>query len=128
MYPTIKALKRRTSRKFPMPDGRVILPARTRILINFDKVHRDPKHYPDPEKFDPERFAPDSKNERSKYLFLAFGEGPRKCMGKARQKWRFLLILITVDHCSSQWSLNSVSSLYMSLFSGYLIFQAYKWP
>ena len=127
MYPTAKTLKRRTTHKFPMPDGRVTLPARTRILININKLHRDPKHYPDPEKFDPERFAPDNKTERTKYLFLAFGEGPRKCMGKARQL-QFLSILVTVDSCCRQRSTKSVESLYMLSFISYWMFQAYKWP
>jgi hypothetical protein len=44
-------------------------------------LHRDPKYYPEPERFDSERFNEDEKTRRHHYVYLPFGEGPRICIG-----------------------------------------------
>ena len=44
-------------------------------------VHYCPEYYEDPERFDPERFSPEEKARRPPMTFLAFGGGPRTCIG-----------------------------------------------
>lgn len=44
-------------------------------------IHHDPNYYPDPEKFDPERFSDDNKENIAPGTFIAFGVGPRNCIG-----------------------------------------------
>ncbi len=44
-------------------------------------IMKDEKYFSNPEKFDPEHFSPEKKAERSPYTFLAFGQGPRNCIG-----------------------------------------------
>ncbi|XP_014221356.1 probable cytochrome P450 28d1 [Trichogramma pretiosum] len=51
------------------------------VLIPVLGLQNDPKHWDEPEAFRPERFGPEQLAERHKYLFLAFGEGPRMCVG-----------------------------------------------
>ena len=51
------------------------------IFIPMLGLHNDPKYWTNPEVFDPERFSPDNQANRPKYVFLAFGEGPRACIG-----------------------------------------------
>jgi len=42
---------------------------------------RDGLFYNQPEVFNPGNFSPEKKSERSPYAFLAFGQGPRNCIG-----------------------------------------------
>lgn len=44
-------------------------------------IFRDPKYYPEPEKFNPDRFSPEEQRNRRKGTYLIFGEGPRSCPG-----------------------------------------------
>ncbi len=51
------------------------------IWINVSTIHFDPKHYPDPHKFNPEHFNKENKANRHPYAFQSFGQGPRGCVG-----------------------------------------------
>ena len=42
---------------------------------------RDSLFYNQPEVFNPGNFSSEKKSERSPYAFLAFGQGPRNCIG-----------------------------------------------
>ncbi|XP_055589836.1 probable cytochrome P450 9f2 [Uranotaenia lowii] len=44
-------------------------------------IHRDPKYYPNPEKFDPERFNDVNRTTINTAAYLPFGIGPRNCIG-----------------------------------------------
>ncbi|HET9831647.1 MAG TPA: cytochrome P450 [Vicinamibacterales bacterium] len=44
-------------------------------------LHRHPRYWNEPERFDPERFSPERSAERSKWVYLPFGAGPRRCIG-----------------------------------------------
>ena len=44
-------------------------------------LHRDPQHWVHPDSFHPEHFSKEAKAGRSPYAFLAFGQGPRACIG-----------------------------------------------
>lgn len=53
----------------------------TIVMISIYGLHRDPKHFPDPDRFDPERFSEENKNSINPYTYLPFGIGPRQCIG-----------------------------------------------
>ncbi|XP_019875695.2 cytochrome P450 9e2-like isoform X2 [Aethina tumida] len=50
------------------------------LFLPFFGIHRDPKYYPYPEKFDPERFSDENKGNIKPYTYLPFGVGPRNCL------------------------------------------------
>jgi cytochrome P450 len=69
------------------------IPAKTLIFITPFITHRDPKYWPNPEKFDPERFTPENSAGRPKHVYYPFGEGPHVCIGNNFALMEMQLIL-----------------------------------
>lgn len=62
-----------------------------KIIFN---LFSDAEIYPDPDKFDPERFSDEEKAARHSYAFLAFGAGPRMCLGNYYYHSKYILVYI----------------------------------
>lgn len=60
-------------------DGHLI-PKNTTLAISPFMLHRNPKTFPDPNKFDPERFG--EGKEYPPTAFIPFSAGPRNCVGQ----------------------------------------------
>lgn len=52
------------------------------ILMSPYVVHRDPRWWPDPERFHPDRWSPEERLERPKFSYFPFGGGARVCIGE----------------------------------------------
>ncbi|XP_017462841.1 PREDICTED: cytochrome P450 3A12-like, partial [Rhagoletis zephyria] len=61
--------------------GGITLDKNIEVDISVLAVHRDPRYYPEPDRFNPDRFLPENKHLLTPYTFLVFGDGPRNCMG-----------------------------------------------
>jgi cytochrome P450 len=59
-------------------------------------VHRDPRFFPDPERFDPDRWAGGLAQRLPRYAYFPFGGGPRQCIGNAFAQMEAVLVLATV--------------------------------
>ena len=59
-------------------------------------MHRHPKYWDDPERFDPERFNAARSAARPKFVYLPFGAGPRQCIGNHFAMAEAQIILATL--------------------------------
>ncbi len=69
------------------------IPAKTLIFISPFVGHRDPKYWPEPERFDPGRFEPEQAAGRPRHVYYPFGEGPHVCIGNNLALMEMQLIL-----------------------------------
>ncbi|CAH1371210.1 unnamed protein product [Tenebrio molitor] len=80
-YPSIPVIPRRCTKDYKIPQTNIILKKGTNVFIPLLGLHYDDEYYPDPEVFDPERFSEENKKTRPPLTWLAFGDGPRVCIG-----------------------------------------------
>ena len=59
-------------------------------------VHRDPRWYPDPERFDPDRWKGDFAKTIPAFAYLPFGGGPRRCIGNAFAMMEAVLLVAAI--------------------------------
>lgn len=72
------------------------LPRGALLLVPQIAIHRDPRFYPDPLRFDPDRFLPEIGAERHRYAYFPFGAGPRMCIGESFAWMEAVLVLATI--------------------------------
>jgi cytochrome P450 len=72
------------------------VPKGATIMIVPWLLHRNPKLWDNPERFDPERFAPERVAQRPRFAYIPFGAGPRICIGAAFAMAEAMLILSTL--------------------------------
>lgn len=72
------------------------LPTGTTILMSQYVVQRDPRWYPDPERFDPEHMTHQARSARHKFAYFPFGGGPRQCIGESFAWLEAVLVLATL--------------------------------
>ena len=77
----------------PYSIGGFDVPERSIVVTSQWVTHRDPRYFPDPERFDPERWRPEAKETRPKFSYFPFGGGPRVCIGEGFAWMEGILIL-----------------------------------
>ena len=100
LYPPAWAVGRRNPAAYRMGD--YVLPAGSILLMSPYVVHRDPRWYPQPLKFDPERWLPEAAAARPKFSYFPFGGGARVCIGERFAWMEGVLLLATL---AQRWRL-----------------------
>ncbi|XP_058453638.1 cytochrome P450 9e2-like [Malaya genurostris] len=83
-WPPFGVLNRKCTKTYIMEnyDGTSAVVQKGEIIsFSINAIHRDPKYYPDPMRFDPERFSEENRPKLNPSAFLPFGSGPRNCIG-----------------------------------------------
>jgi cytochrome P450 len=77
------------------PDQRYFLPKDSVTIMSQWVAHRDPRWWPEPERFLPDRWLREDPG-RPRYAYFPFGGGPRSCIGEAFAWSEAMLVLATI--------------------------------
>lgn len=76
------------------------IPKNSRVIVNTYAIGRDPKVWPNPEKFSPERFFDNNVDMRGRdFRLLPFGSGRRGCPGMQLGLIVVRLVIAQLVHC-----------------------------
>jgi cytochrome P450 len=70
-------------------------------------MHRDPRYFASPEKFDPDRWLPERAQQLPRFAYFPFGGGPRQCIGNSFAMMEATLLLATI---AQRFSLRATSN------------------
>ena len=103
IYPPLYMIARESLDRFQL--GEYSIPGKTLILMSPYLMHRDPRFFNQPEKFDPHGWEEHNRNAKSKYEYYPFSMGPRACIGQPFAWLEGILVLATI---SQKWQLKLV--------------------
>jgi cytochrome P450 len=76
--------------------GDYYVPAKSQVFMFQWAVQRDPRFYPEPNRFLPERWTEEFTATLPKYAYFPFGGGPRACIGNYFAMMEVVLVLATI--------------------------------
>ena len=76
----------------------VAVPAGAHVLVSQYVTHRDPRWFPDPERFDPDRWLRTPERELPRGAYVPFGGGNRRCLGEHFALLESRIILLAIAH------------------------------
>ena len=81
LYPPLWAIGRRAITECRI--GGHQIPAGSVVILSQYVTHRDPRWFPEPERFDPERWMAEARSTRPRFSYFPFSAGSRACLGEA---------------------------------------------
>lgn len=96
LYPPVIALGRQALRDCEI--GGVPIRKGSILLLSQWVLHRDPRYFTDPERFDPGRWADGLAARLPRFAYFPFGGGPRSCIGASFAMLEAVLVLATIAH------------------------------
>jgi len=81
MAPVALRLVRTPQSDYKLGNTGIILEAQKPVFIGVYNIHHDETVYSEPFQYKPDRFMGENKKDLQNYYWLAFGDGPRNCVG-----------------------------------------------
>lgn len=104
LYPPAWAIGRKGIAPFEL--GGYHMPKGAIVIVSPYVMHRDPRFFPEPDRFDPERWTPEAREARPKFSYFPFGGGARLCIGERFAWMEGTLVLATI---AQKWRLRLVA-------------------
>ncbi|XP_012543609.1 cytochrome P450 9e2 [Monomorium pharaonis] len=109
-YSPVIFIDRLCTKRYELPPSQpgcknVIVEPNSLLMFPVYGLHRDPKYFPNPDKFDPERFSDENKDNITPYTYLPFGHGPRKCIGN---RFAFMETKILIVNLLQKFTLKTI--------------------
>jgi cytochrome P450 len=97
LYPAVWGIGRKAVKECELGGYRV--PAGSNIFILQWRTQRDPRFFPDPERFDPERWSEDPvrSGKIPRFAYFPFGGGSRVCVGASFAMMEATLLLAMIQ-------------------------------
>ncbi|HYN88503.1 MAG TPA: cytochrome P450 [Ardenticatenaceae bacterium] len=95
LYPPTWLFVRVALQADTLPGGATI-PAGAKVYLCPYVTQRNPRYFPQPERFDPQRFTAPARDSRPKYAYFPFGGGVRRCIGQPLAQLECILVLATI--------------------------------
>jgi cytochrome P450 len=105
LYPPAWAIERRAMRPVDL-GGCDIPPGSTLSLCQF-AMHRDPRFWAAPERFDPDRWLDGRAAALPRGAFFPFADGPRRCIGEHFARAEAMTVIATL---ARRWQLRRAST------------------
>jgi cytochrome P450 len=94
LYPPAWRIWRKTNE--PFRAGDYVLPAGSNLVMSQWLTQRDPRWFPEPERFRPERWLDGSTANLPRFAYFPFGGGPRVCIGAGFALMEATLLLAAI--------------------------------
>jgi cytochrome P450 len=94
LYPPAWSVARTVVSEFGLRGYRI--PAGANVVMSQWIMHRDPRYFPDPEKFDPDRWLSDGAQKLPRFAYFPFGGGPRQCIGNTFAMMEATILLASI--------------------------------
>jgi cytochrome P450 len=105
LYPPAWALGRLAMNESEI--GGYVVPKKSLVLMSQYVMHRDPRYFPEPLRFDPDRWTAEARESRPQFSYFPFGGGPRRCIGEGFAWMEGILLMATL---AQQWQMRLVAN------------------
>ncbi len=91
LYPPAWAVGRRALVDYEA--GGYVIPAGSVVIASQFVIHRDPRYFPEPLRFEPDRWTAEGRASLPRFAYFPFGGGPRLCVGEQFAWMEAVLVL-----------------------------------